>query len=115
MQGEEGDSPAQTTDLVEFGWTQIKVSLEKNFYINLRQNPIPCRLKGNPLAREIANLALNLVSTSSFLEEEKVMEKKELLMIFLFFLQVGRFLRILTSFIEKHFWFQPKVDKLKLP
>ena len=78
MQGEEGDSPAQTTDLVEFGWTQIKVSLEKNFYPNLRQNPIPCRLKGNPLAREIANLALNLVSTSSFLGEEKVMERKEL-------------------------------------
>ena len=115
MQGEEGDSPAQTTDLVEFGWTQIKVSLEKNFYHNLRQNPIPCRLKGNPLAREIANLALNLVSTSSFLEEEKVMEKNELLMIFLFLIQVGRFLTILTSFIEKHFWFQPKVDKLKLP
>ena len=115
MQGEEGDSPAQTTDLVEFGWTQIKVSLEKNFYHNLRQNPIPCRLKGNPLAREIANLALNLVSTSSFLGEEKVMGRKELLMIFLYSIQVGRSQRMFTCFIEKHFWFQPKVDKLKLP
>lgn len=31
VQGEEGDSPIQSTDLAEFGWTQIKVTKSNPF------------------------------------------------------------------------------------
>ena len=79
----------------------------------------PNSQQANHLQRVIVILLRSLVSTLLYLAAEKVTERRELSTICSYLILVSKYyiniLSFILQYLEKQTWYQPKIDKMKLP